>query len=294
MSESEFSNKIVISAALTGGATMKTQNPNVPYTADEFGAEAKKCLDAGAAIVHIHAREPERGIPTPNVDLIRAVVENIQSNASEILINLSTAITTVATLKQRVNVVKTFNPVIGSLNTNSMNFSIGDYKTGKVLMASTNIFANDFNTIQRIAKQMKKSKTKPEIEVYDIGGMYNILFLNRQPGFFEQPLHFQFVFGVLGGMPFTPLNLAHLLALKPLDATWSVCGVARQQFQAAMCAVSLGGHVRVGLEDNIRTIDGELAKGSYEQVEWAAKLIRHFGLEVATPAEAREMLHLLQ
>ncbi|MHA1147100.1 MAG: 3-keto-5-aminohexanoate cleavage protein [Promethearchaeota archaeon] len=292
----EFSNnpnnKVVISAALAGAATTKDQNPNVPYTAEEFGDEAKKCYDAGAAIVHLHIRDPEKGIPTPDIDLIRAALKNIKEKAPDIIINLSTAISAVATDRERIMPVRTFQPPVASLNTNSMNFSIGDFRTGKVIMAAGNIFANSFSTIQSFAKKMKKAGTKPEMEIYDLGGMHNMLFLNKQDGLFAQPLHFQFVFGVLGGAPFSPGYLGTLLNLKPSGATWSVCGVARQQFQAAMCACAWNGHIRVGLEDNIRMPNGELAKGSWEQVEWAKKLANHYGREVAQGDEAREIFNL--
>ena len=293
MSE-DLSNKLVISAALAGAATMKNQNQNVPYTPEEFGNEAKKCYEAGAAIVHIHARDPEKGIPTHDLDIIKAVVDNIREKAPNILINLSTAISAVASETQRIKPVMTYTPPMCSLNTNSMNFSVGDHRTGKVTLAPANIFANNFSMIQKFAKRIKKARTKPELEVYDLGGLYNVLFLNRQEGLFEQPLHFQFVFGVLGGIPFSYQNLSTFLTLKPPDATWSVCGVAKDQFRAGMCASVMGGHIRVGLEDNIRTIEGGIAKGSYEQVEWAAKVTKLAGREVATPDEARKIFNLLQ
>jgi len=291
MSE-ELSNKLIITAALTGAATVKNQNPNVPYTAEEFGDEAKKCYDAGASIIHLHIRHPEKGNPVHDLDIIRAALENIKSKAPDILINLSTAISSVATPKQRIKPVQTFMPPIGSLNSNSMNFVVGDHKTGKVIMGASNIFANDMSMIQKFAKQFKKAGTKPEIEIYDFGGMYNMLFLNKQEGLFEQPMHFQLVFGVLGGIPFSYANLGNLLALLPPNATWSVCGVARQQFQAGMCAAAMGGHVRVGLEDNIRVVSGGLAQGSWEQVQWAANLAKVAGREVATPDETMEILSL--
>ena len=292
----EFSNnpdnKVVISAALAGAATMKNQNESVPYTAEEFGDEAKKCYDAGAAIVHLHIRDPEKGIPTPDLDLIRAALKNIKEKAPDIIINLSTAISAVATDRERIKPIQTFEPPIGSLNTNSMNFSIGDFNTGKVVMAAGNIFANSFSTIQNFAKKFKRAGTKPEMEIYDMGGMYNMLFLNKQEGLFTQPLHFQFVFGVLGGQPFSPRNLANLLELKPPGATWSVCGVARQQFQAAYAACAWNGHIRVGLEDNIRMPNGDLAKGSWEQVEWAKKLAALYNREAAQGDEARTIFNL--
>lgn len=295
MSE-DLSKKLVITAALAGAATIKSQNPAVPYTADEFGDEAKKCYDAGAAIVHIHARDPVKGNPTHELDLIKAVIDNIKEKAPNILINLSSAISLIVSDKQRIAPIKTFKPPLASLNSNSMNFAVGDHKTGKVGLGAKAIFANSFDTIQKFAKEMKKAQTKPEIEVYDFGGLYNILHLAKQKPkvLIDPPLHFQFVFGVLGGVPFSYENLGHFLNLKPSDATWSVCGVAKNQFQAGMCAATMGGHIRVGLEDNIRNIEGELAKGSWEQVEWAAKVAKLAGREVATPTEARKIFSLPQ
>jgi 3-keto-5-aminohexanoate cleavage enzyme len=158
------------------------------------------------------------------------------------------------------------------------------------------IFANTFATIQKFAKSMKKSGTKPEMEIYDFGGMYNMLHLAKQEPkrILDHPLHFQFVFGVLGGVPFSFENLGHFMNLKPPNASWSVCGVSKQQFQAAMCAAPMGGHIRVGLEDNIRMPDGSLAKGSWEQVQWAAKVARIVNREPATPDEARRIFNLYQ
>ncbi len=284
--------KIIITAALTGAATLKSQNPNLPYTAEELGNEAKQCFDEGASIIHLHFRNPETGVPTPDLEIIRNGLENIKSKSPESLINLSTAINPTVREDERIQPINVFKPPLASLNSNSMNFSTGDYKTGKILANPGGIFENHFKMIQKFAKVMKKMGTKPEIEIYDLGGMYNVLFLNRQEDLFEQPLHFQFVFGVLGGVPFSPLILGQYLSLIPKSSTWSVCGVARQQFQAALSAVALGGHVRVGLEDNIRTVTGDLARGSWEQVKWAAKLIKLSGYEVATPEEARKILNL--
>jgi 3-keto-5-aminohexanoate cleavage enzyme len=296
MSENDLSNKLVISAALTGAATNKNQNPEVPYTAEEFGNEAKKCYDAGAAVVHIHVRDPEKGNPVADLDIIKTVIDNIKEKAPEILINLSTAISTIVTPKQRIAPVETFKPPIASLNSNSMNFAVGDHKTGKIGLGAKYVFANTFDTIQKFAKAMQKAQVKPEIEIYDFGGMYNILHLAKQQPkrILDPPLHFQFVFGVLGGVPFSYENLAHFINLKPPDASWSVCGVAKQQFQAALCAAAMGGHIRVGLEDNIRMPDGRLAKGSWEQVEWAAKLARLINREPATPDETRKIFNLYQ
>ncbi|MBD3196315.1 MAG: 3-keto-5-aminohexanoate cleavage protein [Candidatus Lokiarchaeota archaeon] len=286
------SDNLVISAALAGAVTRKDQNEATPYSPEEFGDEAKRCYDAGAAIVHIHARD-ESGLPTPEIDRIRETLENIKEKAPDIIINLSTAISINATDRERIKPVRTFKPPLASLNTNSMNFSVANWKTGEIVMAAGNVFTNNFKTIQKFARHMQKAGTKPEMEIYDMGGLYNMLLLNKQEGMFEQPLHFQCVFGVCGGIPFTPTNFAHFLNDMPENATWSVCGVANQQFQAALCAIGWGGHVRVGLEDNIRMPDGELAKGSWEQVKWAKMVAEASGRKVVQGAEARKEFNII-
>ncbi|MFX0072966.1 MAG: 3-keto-5-aminohexanoate cleavage protein [Candidatus Hermodarchaeota archaeon] len=288
----DLSNKLVISAALAGAVTVKRQNPAVPYTPEEFGEEARKCYEAGASIVHIHARDPEKGNPTADLEQIRATLKAIKEQAPKIIINLSSAISTVVSERDRIAPVQKFKPPLASLNTNSMNFSVGDFKTGKVIMGNKNVFVNDFRMVEKFAKEMKKAGTKPEMEVYDYGGLYNMLFLNKQEDLFVKPLHFQLVFGVLGGIPFSPSNLGNLLNLMPEGTTWSVCGVAKNQIMAGLTAAAWGGHIRVGLEDNIRMPNGELAKGSWEQVQWATKVTELAGREVATPDEARKIFHL--
>jgi len=288
----DLSNKLVISAALAGSMTMKGQNPAVPYTPEEFGEEARKCYDAGATTVHIHARDPKAGYPTPDLERIKAVIDSINEKAPEIIINITSSVG--MTLEQRIAPTQTFKPSIASLNTNSMNFGIGNFKTGEVIANADGVFRNTFHIIQNLAKAMKEAKTKPELEVYDFGGLYNILFLDKQEGLFEHPLHFQFVFGTLGGVPFSYQNLAGFLNLMPPGCSWSVCGVAKDQFRAGLCAAAMGGHIRVGLEDNIRVPDGQLAKGSWEQVEWAAKVAKLAGREVATSDETRKIFNLLQ
>lgn len=282
---------LVISAALAGAVTRKEQNEAVPYTPEEFGDEAKRCYDAGAAIVHIHARD-EKGLPTPDLDIIRETLENIKKKAPDIMINLSTAISINATDRERIKPVRTFKPPLGSLNTNSMNFSVANWKTGEVVMAAGNVFTNTFKTIQKFARYFQKAGTKPEMEIYDMGGLYNMLLLDKQEGMFDHPLHFQCVFGVCGGIPFNPLNFAHMIRDMPEDATWSVCGVSGQQFQAALCAIAWGGHVRVGLEDNIRMPNGELAKGSWEQVAWAKEMAEKSGRRVVQGEEARKEFNI--
>jgi 3-keto-5-aminohexanoate cleavage enzyme len=284
----DLKNKVIITAALAGNQSMKDHNQNVPYSPEEFAEAAKKCVDAGASILHLHLRDPATGQPTFDLDLIRNSLNAIKKAVPHAIINLSTSIS-VAKGRERFAHLKEFKPDMCSLNMNSMNFASANYKKHRIL--TDVVTENSFNTIKKIAKAAKKNGVKPEIEIFESGGMHNTLFL-ANTDLLEKPLHFQFVFGVLGGVPLTFQDMAYFTSLLPPDATWSVCGVGRAQIDAAMMAVTQGGHIRVGLEDNVRNEKKELAKGSYEQVQWAAKLINLAGKEVATPDEARIILNL--
>lgn len=145
--------------------------------------------------------------------------------------------------------------------------------------------------LEQYAKVMREHRVKPECEIYDFGGIYNILMIRKQ-GIFEEPMHFQMVFGLLGGVPYDLFNIAREKELLPQGASWSVCGVGPYQFSAGMTAAVNGGHIRVGLEDNIRMPDRKLAKGSYAQVRWAAEVARLAGREVASPDDARKIFHI--
>lgn len=285
--------KVIISAALAGAATRKEQNPAVPYTPREFAEESYKCWKAGAAIVHIHARDPETGAPTADISKIRETIEAIRDKCPELIINMSSAIGPGITTEQRIAPIVEMKPDLASLNTNSMNFAVVDHKSGRILMHGENVFENTFTLMVDFARIMRANGVKPECEAYDFGGIYNILLIRKQ-GIFEEPMHFQLVFGVAGGVPFTPMNMTHMQSLLPPDATWSVCGVGPNQFPAAIMASIMGGHIRVGLEDNIRVLKGKMAEGSWEQVEVARRIIDLAEREVATPAEARRILNLKQ
>jgi len=280
--------KCIITAALAGAATMKQQNEAVPYTEEEFIEEAYKCYNAGCAIVHIHARDPETGFPTANIDVLRGIVKGITEKCP-IVINLSTAIGIGATPEERINVVKELKPEMASLNTNSMNFALGDWKQ-HIILGET-VFTNTFQMLTDFAKEMKEVGTRPELEVYDLGGLYNTLFVRPQ-GIFVEPMHYQFVWGVLGGCALDLANFNRFMELIPDDATWSSCGVGPAQFRGAFIAAVEGGHIRVGLEDNVTVSKGVPAKGSYEQVEKAVKIAQLADREPATPDETRQILGL--
>jgi len=282
--------KVIITAALAGAGTTKANNPAVPYTPEEFAEEAYKCWNSGAAIVHIHAKDPQTGAGNPDLKVITDVVEAIKAKAPELIINLSTAIAPGVTPEQRIAPVEKLKPELASLNTNTMNFAIADHKSGKVLVEI--IFENTFKMMEDFARKMKAVGTKPEVEVYDPGGAYNALLIRKQGDVFEEPIHWQFVFGVAGGMQFTSLTMCLMKDIIPREHTWSACGVGPHQFPAITQACIMGGHMRVGLEDNVRVPGGELAKGSWEQVEWAVKIAQILDRPVASPQEAREILGL--
>ena len=280
--------KCIITAALAGAATMKSQNQAVPYTVEEFVEEAYRCYNAGCAIVHIHARDPETGLPTSSLETLGEIVKGI-TDKCPIVINLSTAIGIGVSPEERIGVVKEFKPEMASLNTNSMNFALGDWKQ-HIILGET-VFTNTFQMLTDFAKAMKEAGTRPELEVYDLGGIYNTLFVRHQDIFVE-PMHYQFVWGVLGGCGLDLANFQRFRELIPDDATWSTCGVGPAQFHGAFITAVEGGHIRVGLEDNINVRKGVPAKGSYEQVEKAVKIVELADREPATPDETRQILSL--
>jgi 3-keto-5-aminohexanoate cleavage enzyme len=281
--------KVVISAALAGAATFKEQNPAVPYTPEEFAEESYKCMNEGAAVVHIHVRDPENGFPTPDLGKIKTTIEAIRDRCPGLIINMSTAIAAGLPKEDRIAPIADRKPEMASLNTNSMNFGIADWSTGQVPIEI--VFENTFAMLVEYANVMRENRVKPECEIYDLGGLYNVLLVRKQ-GIFEEPMHFQMVFGVAGGVPYHPSNLTRMKELLPEGASWSVCGVGPHQIRAGMTSAVNGGHIRVGLEDSVRMPNGELAKGSYEQVQWAAQVARLAGREVATPDEARDIFNI--
>jgi len=283
-----MADKVIITAALSGAGTYKNNNPNVPYTAEEFAEESAKCFKAGAAMVHVHARLDD-GMPTHEVDKIRATHDAIKDKTPELIVNLSSAVGIDKTPEQRLTQIVEIKPEMASLNTNTMNFGIVDRKTGGVLIDY--VFENTFTMLQDFGKGMEENGVKPEIEVYDIGGLDNVLMIMKQ-GFFSKPMNFNFVWGVAGGQKFRPEAFTTLFHALPPDSNFTTCGVGNDEFPAIMQSCLMGGHMRVGLEDNVRVPSGELAKGSYELVEWAVRVAEILGREVATPDEARAIMGL--
>jgi 3-keto-5-aminohexanoate cleavage enzyme len=279
----DMSKPVIITAALTGAATMKNQNPSVPYTPSEFAEEAYKCWKAGAAMVHVHARE-DGGMATHDHERIRATYDAIKQKCPELIVNLSSAVGMGKTAEQRISQIVAIKPEMASLNTNTMNFSIVDRKTGKIFIDY--VFENTFTMLQDFAKAMEENGVKPEIECYDMGGLDNTMIVAKQ-GIFSDPMNFNFVWGVAGGQSFRTEAFIAMMNALPAKANFTTCGVGTDEFPCIMQSCILGGHMRVGLEDNIKMPNGELAKGSYELVEVAVHIANALGRPVATTDEAR-------
>ncbi len=307
-----MSSKVIITAALAGGGTFKANNPAVPYSPKEFADEAEKCFKAGASMLHIHARdEAKGGGQTSEIEKVKAVYDAIKQRVPDIIIQVTSSVGTPCpvgpfqeadcvnlinqliklNMEARLRPIKAIKPETGSLNTNSMNFSVMDRKTGKIIF--DNVFVNSFEMMQTLGQTMEELGCRPEAEIYDIGGLDNWLLIAKQ-GFFKKPYNFNFVWGVAGGQKFRPGAFAELVHALPADSNFTTCGVGIEQFPAIMQSCLMGGHMRVGLEDNTRLPNGELAKGSYEQVELAVKIASCIGREPATPAEARKILGIVK
>ncbi|MFP4445977.1 MAG: 3-keto-5-aminohexanoate cleavage protein [Desulfosudaceae bacterium] len=283
--------KIIITAALSGAATFKDNNPAVPYTPEEFAEEASRAHDAGAAMVHVHARTDD-GWATHDIDRIRQTYQAIREKCPEVIVNLSSAVGMGATAEQRLAQIAAIRPEMASLNTNTMNFSMVDRKSGQILMDY--VFENTFTMLQDFGRTMEENQVKPEIEIYDIGGFDNAMLIARQ-GFFTDPMNFNFVWGVAGGQRFRPdafVALVHAVHELGRPANFTTCGVGKDEFPAIMQSALMGGHMRVGLEDNTRLASGELARGNYELVEEAVKIARVLGKSPASPDEARQIMGL--
>jgi 3-keto-5-aminohexanoate cleavage enzyme len=289
--DNPMTEKIIITAALAGAATFKNNNPAVPYTPEEFAREAAAAYRAGAAMIHVHARTDD-GWATHDIDRIRQTYDAIRQKTPELIVNLSSAVGMGASADQRIAQIVAIKPEMASLNTNTMNFSFVDRDSGRIVVDY--IFENTFTMLQDFGRAMEENGVKPEIEIYDIGGFDNFSLIARQ-GFFTEPLNFNFVWGVTGGQKFRPdafVALVHAVRGLVGRANFTTCGVGRDEFPAIMQSAIMGGHMRVGLEDNTRLANGQLARGNGELVEQAVKIAGILGKEPATPDEARAIMGL--
>jgi len=298
--------KTIITAAITGAIHTPSMSPYLPTTPQEIIDDAVKAYEAGAAVVHIHARNPETRAPSSDLDIYREILSGIKKRCN-VVICVTTGGGLGMSLEQRIATVPAFKPELASCNAGSIDFvltpaadtikkPIYDWEIPYLRNTWDMVFANTFKGIEFYVKTMYEQGTCPEFEVYDVGMINNIAYL-KSKGIVKDPIYIQFVMGILGGIPATVDNLAYMLKtarelLGEGAFNWSCAAAGRHQFPLTSAALALGGHVRVGLEDNLYLRKGVLAKSSGEQVAQMKTIMAQLSLEAATPDEAREILGL--
>jgi uncharacterized protein (DUF849 family) len=297
--------KAIITCAVTGSIHTPSMSPHLPITAQEIAEAAIGAAEAGAAIIHLHARNPKDGRPDQSPEAFLPFLKIIKQR-SNCVINITTGGAATMTIEDRVRPAATFKPEVASLNMGSMNFGLypmlerfrsfkHDWEEGYLETSRERIFRNTFKDIEYILTTCAENGTRFEIECYDIGHLYTLAhFADR--GVVKPPFFVQSVFGILGGIGPHPEDVAHMRRtadrLFGSDYRWSVLGAGRNQMPIVAQAVAMGGNVRVGLEDSLWIGPGQLARSNAEQVTKARGIIEALGLEIATPDEAREILAL--
>jgi 3-keto-5-aminohexanoate cleavage enzyme len=270
-----MSHPVIITCAITGAETTREKQPNLPITPADQARAAADAVKAGASIIHLHVREDD-GKPSQRIERFREAIEAIRAAAPGVIIQISTGGAVGESIENRAKPLS-LKPEMASLNLGTLNF--GD-----------DVFLNHPRDIMALAKKMDEYGVMPELEVYEAGMLENAFRLAKQ-GVIRDPMHFQFVLGVPGGMSGDPRNLVHLVSLLPSsELHWGVAGIGRFQLPLAVQALVMGGHVRVGFEDNIFYSKGVLASSNAQLVERIARIARELGREVATPAVARKLL----
>ena len=266
----------------------RDQCPAIPYTPAEYAAEARRAVDEGAAMIHIHARRPD-GTPSYEVEDFRAITEAILAEVGDVVINYSTGAVGVP-LEKRIAYLRELRPDVGALNMGSMNFA--KYSPRRREFVFQFVFENSFETIVALLQAMNEAGIRPEHECFDSGHLANLDPL-LDMGVLTPPLQVSCVMGVTGGIRPSARNLAHMAEQVPdVQHQWGVIGVSRQQWGLAAAALALGGNVRVGLEDNFYLPDGTMARSNGDLVARARALVADAGRRIATVAQTRELLGL--
>ena len=298
--------KVIISAAITGGIHTPSMSPYLPITPEQIADETVRSYEAGAAVAHIHARNPETGKPSSDVNLISEIASKIKSRCN-IVVCVTTGGGLGMTVEERIKAIPLLKPELASCNFGSMNFNISrgmeivdtfkyDWETKYLEMTKDLIFPNTFKSLEKYLKIFAENGTKPEIEIYDAGMINNLSYMLKQGYPVPKPFHLQFVLGILGGMPATIQNVVFLYETATRafgnDFIWSVCAAGRDQIPMCTTSLIMGGNARVGMEDSLYVSKGVKAKSNAEQVEKIVRIAHELSLEPATPDEARQMLHL--
>lgn len=297
--------KVIITCAVTGAIHTPSMSPHLPVTAEEIAEAAIGAAEAGAAIVHLHARNPADGLPDQSPAAFEPFLKVIRQR-SDCVVNITTGGSATMTLEERLWPVSVFKPEVASLNMGSMNFGLypmltrytefrHDWERNYLAGSRDRIFKNTFADIEHILTTCAENGTRFEVECYDIGHLYTLAhFADR--GVIKPPFFVQSVFGILGGIGNHPEDLAHMKRTADRlfgdQYSWSVLGAGANQTRIAAQAAATGGNVRVGLEDSLWIAPGQLARTNAEQVSKVRGIIEALGLSIATPAEARETLQL--
>jgi 3-keto-5-aminohexanoate cleavage enzyme len=270
--------KLIITAAITGSRITREITPHIPLTPEEIVQSAYECWQAGAAIVHIHVRDPNTGLATQDVEIFKQVVEPLREKT-----NLILCLTTSGIPGRNLATEERLAPV-------DLKPELASFDAGSINLGGT-VFINSPEFLDRAAEKMRESGVKPEIEIFDLGMIITSRRM-RDQGKLDDPLHFQFVMGTPWGAPATPKSFLHLYEHIPENSTWSIIGVGKGHLPMSTMALSMGGHIRVGLEDNIYYSRGVLAETNAQFVDRIVRISREYGREIATPAEARDILSI--
>ncbi|MGI8580124.1 MAG: 3-keto-5-aminohexanoate cleavage protein [Solirubrobacteraceae bacterium] len=279
---------VVITNSISGAIANRDQCPAIPYTPEEYGAEAKRAVDEGAAMIHIHARTVE-GVPSYEIEDFRAITEAIRGAVDDVIINYSTGAIGVS-LEKRIAYLRALKPEVAALNMGSMNYA--KFSRRRKDFVFKTVFENSFDTIIELLSAMNEEGIKAEHECFDSGHIANLDPL-LDMGILRPPLQVSCVMGVTGGIRPTARNLAHMSEqVPPVAHEWGVIGISREQWMLVATALTLGGNIRVGLEDNFYLPDGERARSNGDLVAKARQMTEDIGRRPATVAEAREKLGL--
>ncbi|HSP81767.1 MAG TPA: 3-keto-5-aminohexanoate cleavage protein [Myxococcaceae bacterium] len=287
--------KVIVTCALTGVLARRDQCPYLPYSPVEIAEEARRAHEAGAAVVHIHAREPDSGDQTWSADIYGQILEEVRKRCP-IIVNFSTGgfnmgVESEDEKKARLEYVWRTKPEMAALNMGSMNYA--KYSEKRKGFVFDFVFPNPFSDILMAAEAMREGGVKPELECFDFGHIHNAQPLLAM-GALKGPLQYSFILGVLGGVAPTVENLASMARQVGPEDTWEVIGISRVQWKLVAAALVLGGNIRVGLEDNfyLDAAGKEMARGNGPLVEKAVRMARDIGREPMSPDEAREALSI--
>jgi uncharacterized protein (DUF849 family) len=276
---------VVITCSISGSLANREQCPAIPYTPEEYGAEARRIVDEGGVMIHVHARRRD-GTPSYEIEDFRAITEAIRGEVDDVIINYSTGAMGVS-MEKRIAYLRELRPDVAALNMGSMNYA--KYSARRKEFVFKAVFANPFDEIIEFLQVMNELGIKPEHECFDLGHVGSLAPLVDM-GVLHPPLHVDFVMGVTGGIPPTARNLAAMADNVPEGSHWGVIGISRQQWMLVAAALTLGGSIRVGLEDNFYLPDGTMARSNGDLIAKARQMVQDVGRRPATVAEAREIL----